>query len=175
MNNYVKKLVILLSASLLLVSMASSVFAKAADNAMTITDGSKVSLEYTLTLKDEGAIDNNIGGEPMVFVYGSKQVIPGLEKGVTGLKTGDVKKLEIAPEDAYGPIYQEAFSTANKSQFPADLLQIDAIFETQGPDGQTYRGKVISIEGEEVKVDFNHPLAGKTLFFDIKVLSVEQQ
>lgn len=175
MKIFAKNLLILFSASLLLISMASSVFAKATDNAIAITDGSKVSLEYTLTLKDLGAIDNNVGGEPMVFVYGSKQVIPGLEKGVAGLKAGDVKKLEIAPEDAYGPIYQEAITTAKASQFPADLLQIDAIFETQGQDGQTYRGKVISIEGEEVKVDFNHPLAGQTLYFDIKVLSVEQE
>ena len=173
MRNPVKKLATLLSVSVLLAAMASVTYAQTNDEAVAITDGSKVSLEYTLTLENEGVIDSNVGGEPMVFVYGSKQVIPGLEKGVMGLKAGDAKKLEIAPEEAYGPVYQEAITTAQSSQFPADLLQVDAIFETQGQDGQTYRGRVISIEGEEVKVDFNHPLAGKTLYFDIKVLSVE--
>ncbi|MDT8418828.1 MAG: peptidylprolyl isomerase [Desulfuromonadales bacterium] len=172
MKNSVKKLATLLLSSLLLLSTVSYVFAQT-ETAATITDGSKVSLEYSLTLKDQGVVDSNVGGEALTFVYGSQQIIPGLEKAVSGMKVGDQKKVEIAPEEAYGPVFQEAVTTANISQFPAELQKVGAMVQTQGQDGRQLRGKVISIEGDTVKVDFNHPLAGQTLYFEIKLLNVE--
>jgi FKBP-type peptidyl-prolyl cis-trans isomerase 2 len=89
------------------------------------------------------------------------------------MKVGDQKKVEIAPEEAYGPVFQEAVTTANISQFPAELQKVGAMVQTQGQDGRQLRGKVVSIEGDTVKVDFNHPLAGQTLYFEIKLLNVE--
>lgn len=172
MKTSVKKLVTLLFSALLLLSTFSFVCAQT-DTAPSITEGSKISLEYSLTLKDQGVVDSNVGGEALTFVYGSKQIIPGLEKAVSGMKVGEQKNVEIAPEEAYGPIYQEAITTANISQFPADLQQVGAMVQTQGQDGRELRGKVVSIEGDTVKVDFNHPLAGETLYFEIKLLNVE--
>lgn len=168
--NKTKQLAVLILSVFILVSTLSTACAKA--DTPVIAEGKKVSLEYTLTLKEEGVIDSNVGKDPMVFVYGTQQVIPGLEKGVAGLKVGDTKMVEIAPEDAYGPVFQEAITSANINQFPDELKKVGALVQTE-QNGQSYRGKVISIEGETVKVDFNHPLAGKTLFFDIKVLGIE--
>ncbi|PLX94746.1 MAG: peptidylprolyl isomerase [Desulfuromonas sp.] len=172
MKNSVTRLATLLFSTLLLLSTFSFVSAQT-ETAAPITEGSKVSLEYSLTLKDQGVIDSNVGGEALTFVYGSKQIIPGLEKAVGGMKVGEQKNVEIAPEEAYGPVYQEAITTANISQFPADLQKVGAMVQTQGQDGRQLRGKVVSIEGDMVKVDFNHPLAGQTLYFEIKLLNVE--
>lgn len=172
MTNFTTKLATLAFSTMLLLSTFSFVSAQT-EAAASITEGSKVSLEYSLSLKDQGVVDSNVGGETLTFAYGSSQIIPGLEKAVSGMKVGEQKNVEIPPEEAYGPVYQEAIITANISQFPADLQKVGATVQTQGQDGRQLRGKVISIEGDMVKVDFNHPLAGQTLYFEIKLLNVE--
>ncbi len=168
----------ILITSLLLTTFASTAFGNEnpkEDQAMTVSEGKKVSIEYTLTLGGDKVIDTNVGGDPLTFVQGNKQIIIGLEKELTGLKTGDTKKVEVAPEEGYGKVIQEAIITAPLEQLPEEVRKVDAQVQGQGPDGQVLRGKVTDVTEDSATIDFNHPLAGKTLFFDVKVLSVEEQ
>ncbi len=140
---------------------------------MIIEKGKTVSFEYTLTLENKEVIDTNTGAEPLVFTYGSSQIIPGLEDQMTGLKVGDTKKVTVNPEDGYGPVLQEAIIELKTEQVPESSRKIGAMLQTKSPDGQIVRGRVAKIDEEKAIIDLNHPLAGKTLFFDVKVLDVK--
>lgn len=140
---------------------------------MTIQTGKKVSLEYTLTDESKKVIDSNVGGSPLNYVQGSSQIIPGLEKELEGLKIGDQKNVTVKPEEAYGPIIKEAVFEVGKEQMPADAYKVGAQVQGTGPGGQPIHGMVIAIKEDKATLDFNHPLAGKTLFFDVKVLGIE--
>jgi len=139
---------------------------------MTIAEGKKVSFEYTLTLEDKEVIDSNVGKEPLTYVQGSKQIVPGLEKAMEGLTVGDTKQVTVIPEEGYGPIITEAVIEVKKEQLPEDAREVGALVQGQG-GGQTLRGKVTELKEDTAVVDFNHPLAGKTLFFDVKVLEIQ--
>ena len=152
--------------------------AHSADNAkgenkdMTFSEGRTVSIEYTLTLENENIIDTNVGGEPLTYVQGSRQIIWGLEKELAGMKVGDSKDVTVTPEDGYGSVQQEAFVEVSKAQLPEEAWEVGAQIQGQGPRGQVVRGRVIEINENEAKIDFNHPLAGKTLFFAVTILDI---
>ena len=141
--------------------------------AMTVTAGKEVSIEYTLTLDDKTVVDTNVGGEPFTFVQGNQQIIPGLEKEMEGLKVGDNKQVTVQPEDGYGVVNKEAFLEVDKGQLPPEALHEGAQIQGQTPEGQPMRGQVKEVKETTVVLDFNHPLAGKTLFFDVKVLGIK--
>jgi len=138
----------------------------------TIQYGSKVSIEYTLTLGDKKVVDTNVGKEPLTFEEGAHQVIPGMEKGLLGMKKSQSKKLVIKPEDGYGTVHKEAIRTVDLNKLPPEAQQVDAPVQASTPDGKVLRGKVVGIKNDKASIDFNHPLAGKTLYFDVKVLDV---
>ncbi len=140
---------------------------------MIIEKGKTVSFEYTLTLEDNEVIDTNVGADPMTFTHGSSQIIPGLEDQMKGMKTGDIKKVTVKAEDGYGPIIPEAIIELKTEQVPENSLKIGAMLQTKSPDGQIVRGRITEIKGEKTVLDLNHPLAGKTLFFDVKVLDIK--
>ncbi len=140
---------------------------------MIIEKGKTISFEYTLTLEDKEVIDTNVGADPLVFTHGSSQIIPGLEDQMTGLKAGDAKKVTVNPEDGYGPVLQEAIIELKTEQVPESSRKAGAMLQTKSPDGQIVRGRVSKIDEEKAIIDLNHPLAGKTLFFDVKVLDVK--
>ncbi len=140
---------------------------------MNITAGKKVSIEYTLTLEDGEVIDTNVGADPLAFECGAGQIIPGLESELEGLVAGDSKAVKVAPEDAYGEFIDDAVVDVAKEHIPAEGLEIGANIQSEGQDGQVFNGVVQEIQDEKVIIDFNHPLAGKTLNFDVKVLEVE--
>jgi len=140
---------------------------------MSIAEGSTVSLEYTLTLQDKEVIDTNKGGQPLTFVYGAKQIIPGLEKEMAGMKIGESKNVTIEPEEGYGPVIEQAIIEVDKDKLPAEAWLVGANVQGQGPDGQIMRGQVTALREDKATVDFNHPLAGKTLYFEVKVLDIQ--
>jgi len=140
---------------------------------MIITEGKKVSIEYTLTLDSKEVIDTNVNDEPLIYVHGSNQIIPGLEKGLEGLKVGDIKKVAVKPEDGYGPVMQEAFFEVRKDQLPPDAWEVGKQVQGQGPDGQVVSGKITEVMDDKAIIDLNHPLAGKEIFFEIKVLDIQ--
>jgi FKBP-type peptidyl-prolyl cis-trans isomerase 2 len=140
---------------------------------MIIEKGKTVSFEYTLTLENKEVIDTNTGGDPLIFTHGSSQIIPGLEDQMTGMKAGDIKAIKVKPEDGYGPVLQEAIIELKTEQVPENSRKVGAMLQTQSPDGQIVRGRVAAIDDENAIIDLNHPLAGKDLFFDVKVLDVK--
>lgn len=140
---------------------------------MIIENGKTVSFVYTLSLEDKEVIDTNVGAEPLVFTHGSSQIIPGLEDNMTGMKTGDSKKITVKPEDGYGPVIEEAIVELKTEQVPETSRKVGSMLQTQSPDGQIVRGRITQIDGVKAVIDLNHPLAGKTLFFDVRVLDIK--
>jgi FKBP-type peptidyl-prolyl cis-trans isomerase 2 len=144
-----------------------------ADAGMVIGDGKQISLEFTLSLDDKTQVQSNIGQEPMVYLHGSQQIIPGLEKQLTGLKVGDTKHVEISPEDGYGPIDPARTQEIEKDKIPEDARKVGAKLTGRGPQGQPMYAEVKEVKDKTLVLDLNHPLAGKKLIFDVKVLKVE--
>ncbi len=140
---------------------------------MSIAAGKKVSIEYTLTLDNGDVADTNVGAEPLVFESGSGQIIPGLDKELEGLGAGDTKQVVVAPEEAYGAFIEEAVMDVPKTNVPEEGLTVGAYLQAQGENGQILNGVITEIGDENVIIDFNHPLAGKTLTFDVKVIDVQ--
>ncbi len=140
---------------------------------MSIEKGKTVSFEYTLTLEDKEMIDTNVGGQPLTFTHGSSQIIPGLEDQMIGMKTGDFKKMTVKPEDGYGPVIPEAIIELRTEQIPETSRSVGSMLQTKSPDGQIIRGRITEIRGEKTMLDLNHPLAGKLLFFDVRILDVK--
>jgi FKBP-type peptidyl-prolyl cis-trans isomerase SlyD len=145
----------------------------AARPATVIQAGSLVAFDYTLTDETGNVIDSSRGKEPMHYVHGKGQIIPGLEKELAGMSVGSEKKVTVKPEDGYGPVKPEAFQEVPKDKLPAEALKVGTVLTAHSPDGQNVPVRVAEIKEKTVVMDFNHPLAGKTLFFDVKVTEVK--
>jgi len=145
----------------------------AAKPALAIQAGSMVAFDYTLTDESGKVIDTSKGKEPMHYVHGKGQIIPGLEKELAGMTVGGEKKVTVKPEDAYGPVNPQAFQEVPKDKIPAEALKVGAVLTATGPEGQRVPVRVHEIKENTVVMDFNHPLAGKTLLFDIKITEIK--
>jgi FKBP-type peptidyl-prolyl cis-trans isomerase SlyD len=142
---------------------------------MNIADKMYVAIEYTLTLESGQEIDKSPADQPLGFITGTGQIIPGLEKALMGRATGDNAKLIIAPEDAYGPVKDDLFQDIPKSQFPNDVeVKPGMAFEAQGPRGPFMITVAQVNDNDTVTVDLNHPMAGKQLHFDVNVIDVRE-
>ena len=137
-----------------------------------IKSGKKVSLEYTVFLADGTQIDTNVGEDPLVFTLGSNQVFPALENQLIGLKAGDTKQIMLKPEEAYGPVVPEAYKEVDIDSVPAPYRYAGAVLGIQDPAGGVYPIRVHEVKDQKIILDFNHPLAGQALRFDVKVVGV---
>lgn len=142
---------------------------------LTVSAGEEISIEYTLKLEDKTTVDSNVGGEPFKFIQGKHQVIPGLETALEGLKVGDTKSIKVKPEDGYGEVDPTAVQEVDKSRIPPEALVIGTPLEGTDPSGNPIHAKVREIKEKTVVLDLNHPLAGKTLLFDVKILGIQPQ
>jgi peptidylprolyl isomerase len=141
---------------------------------MEIKENTTVKIHYTGTLEDGTIFDSSNGKEPLEFIWGLGMIIPGLEQELKSLKKGDKKTIKVVPEMAYGPVMEEAKQEVPKTQFPEDMkIEKGMQLAAQGPQG-VIPITVIEIKDETVLVDFNHPLAGKTLNFDVEVMEVHK-
>lgn len=140
---------------------------------LAIQDGSTVKMEYTLTDKDGKLLDTNKGQDPLTYTHGQGQIIPGLEKALMGLHPGDQKHVVIPPEEAYGPIKPEAVVEIPKERIPADSQKVGAHLMARNKEGPPIPITVKEIKEKTIVLDANHPLAGMTLTFDIKILGIE--
>jgi FKBP-type peptidyl-prolyl cis-trans isomerase SlyD len=138
-----------------------------------IREGSRVALEYTLSDETGKVIESNKGKEPMNYIHGKGQIIPGLEKQLSGMKVGEEKKVEVKPEDGYGPVNPQAFQEVPKDKLPPEALKVGTMLMAQGAQGQGIPARVHEIKDNTVIMDFNHPMAGKTLSFDIKISEIK--
>lgn len=128
-----------------------------------------IGFHYTLKDKDGVVMDSSEGRPAMLFMTGAQQIVPGLEKEIIGMKKGDKKTVIVAPEEAYGPVQEQLLMTVQRSQFPAEAKLKPGVQFQVNNDPQTPVFTVVKIEGENVHIDGNHPMAGKELHFDIEV------
>jgi FKBP-type peptidyl-prolyl cis-trans isomerase SlyD len=139
---------------------------------LTVKDGQVVSMEYTLRVSGD-VVDSSEGGAPLDYLHGYDNIVPGLEAELTGMEIGQSKDVSVAPEDAYGEYDEEAFADIPRSQFPAEFpLEVGLELEVEDEDGEPMVATIESIEGDTVTLDFNHPLAGETLDFTIKIVGI---
>ncbi|MGE0645456.1 MAG: peptidylprolyl isomerase [Nitrospira sp.] len=141
---------------------------------MTISNGKQVTLEYTLKLDDQSVVDTNVGGEPLKVTQGSHQLIPGVEKQLEGMAAGEKKQFTVAPAEGYGTVDAKAFQEVDKKMVPPDAVKVGAELQGKTADGRTVYPRISEVKNDTVVLDFNHPLAGKTLHFDVQVLDVAQ-
>ncbi|MEO0649896.1 MAG: peptidylprolyl isomerase [Planctomycetota bacterium] len=141
-----------------------------------VADGAVVGIYYTL--KDEGGnvLDTNRkGGAPLAYLHGHKNIVPGLEKALTGAKKGEKVDAVVAPEDGYGQPSEDLLEQVPRSAFPPDAQVVEgAVFQGRQPNGQVFQARIAKVEGDEVTVDRNHPLAGQTLHFEVTVDGIRE-
>ena len=139
----------------------------------TVAEGTRVSLEYTVTFEDKTVFDSNIGKEPLVYIHGSEKRVPFFSKHLTGLKEAETKQFAMPPEDVYGPDDPERIIEVPKDSIPEDQRKVGERLEGRSPEGRPLYAEVLEVKAETVVIDTNHPLAGEKLFFDVKILKVE--
>jgi FKBP-type peptidyl-prolyl cis-trans isomerase SlyD len=139
-----------------------------------IEKGKKVKMDYTLKVEGQ-TVETTVGKQPLEYTQGQGMLIPGLERELEGMKVGDQKTVKVEPKDAYGEVNKDAIREFPKTAFPADFkLEIGTVIEIKDEKSQEAAPGVIwDIKDDKVTVNFNHPLAGKTLEFDVKVLDIK--
>ena len=140
----------------------------------TVREGKQISFEYILKLDDQIVLDANVDGKPLTYIHGLGQLMPGLENGLKGLKVGEGKKIVVLPEDGYGSIDEHAYMEVDKASIPPEVLKVGAIVEGRDSTGYPIYPRIKEIGEDEVILDYNHPLAGKILYFDVKVLEIKK-
>ena len=128
-----------------------------------------VTLDYKLFVEDE-LLESTDDGEPIQFLQGHGQIIPGLEDAIFNLKVGDTKKVVIEPENAYGEYDQESIEVAKIEEFSEEVpMDVGTFLDFRDDDDEVLSAQIVEADEETVTLDFNHPLAGKTLTFEITV------
>lgn len=136
--------------------------------------GNKIAIHYTGTLADGSVFDSSEGREPLSFTMGEGQIIPGLESALDGLSEGDEKTVTVPADDAYGQKNPQAVQQVPRATIPDNIpLDLGTQLQMQTPDGQAIPVTVAEVTEEHVLLDANHPLAGKDLTFEVKVVSVD--
>ena len=137
---------------------------------MMVQDGMVVSLDYALRLDAGDVIDSSSDGEPLEFLQGSGQIISGLEQALYGMRVGEEKQVTVAPADGYGEMDPAGVQFFPASVFPEDMeLEVGMALQAQDQDGHVHTVYVSEVQEDGVLLDFNHPLAGETLHFQVKV------
>lgn len=135
--------------------------------------GDHVKVHYKGTLEDGSEFDASFNREPIEFTLGDGMLLPRFEQAVEGMDEGETRNIKIPADEAYGPYFQDLVIEFEKEQFPPDLdAKIGEHLELQQEDGSSTVVKIVNISGDKVSLDANHPLAGKDLLFEIKLLAV---
>ena len=140
---------------------------------MAIQETNIVSIEYEVR-DGSNVVDSNVGGAPLVFMFGKGQIIPGLENGIVNMGVGEKGDVHVKAADAYGEYNAEATQEVPKDQFAGIDLQTGMTLYGQGEDGGTVQVIVKEIGESSVIIDFNHPLAGKDLMFTVTINNIRE-
>ena len=139
-----------------------------------VSEGTRVYLNFSVSLEDGSEVDTNFGGDPVEFVIGDGSLLPGFERLLFGMSAGDRQVFTVSPEDAFGQPNDNNLQYMDRDQFDDDIdLEIGLVFSFADAAGGELPGMVIAFDEEEVTVDFNHPLAGRTILFDALIHRVE--
>lgn len=141
---------------------------------LTVQDGQVVSMEYTLWVDGE-ILDSSAGQSPLEFLQGAGNIIPGLEQELYGMAIGESKKVIVQPEEGYGPLDPDAIVDVPRDQFPPEIpMEVGIELQVSDENGQPMSARIDSVSDEIVKLDFNHPLAGKELHFEAKIVGLRK-
>src|SRR3989337_3378178 len=138
-----------------------------------IKKGSVVSFEYTVSEDNGKGIESNQGQDPVTYTHGQHEIIPGLEKGFSEMAVNEEKSIRLQPEEAFGPVDPNRFQEVPKTEIPAAGLKVGAMLTARSSKGEDQVIHVREVKTETVILDFNHPLAGKTLDFKVKALGIQ--
>jgi FKBP-type peptidyl-prolyl cis-trans isomerase SlpA len=139
-----------------------------------ITFGSKVTLHFSLKLADGMLVESSFDDQPETFVVGDGSLDRGLEMAIIGLRPGDRQTLTLMPGQAFGQRDPSAIQNLPRVKFPEDMaLEPGQIIGFTNDEGEEVAGAVLTVEEQQVKVDFNHPLAGREIIFEVEILAVE--
>lgn len=138
-----------------------------------IVDNSRVTLHFAIKLADGQIVDSNFEAEPAVFSVGDGQMLEGFERALIGLSSGDEKQFEILPEQGFGMTNPNNMQKFPRSQFKDMELEEGLVISFSDAGNGELPGVISEFNDDKVTVDFNHPLAGQTLLFDVKIISVE--
>jgi FKBP-type peptidyl-prolyl cis-trans isomerase SlyD len=140
---------------------------------MKIDDGYVVEIDYTLRGDDGEVIDTSEGDEPLTYLHGVGQIVPGLEKALLGKVVGDAVKATVSAEEGYGTWDAQQVMTVHRKRLPPDAEPAAGMqLAGMGPAGEPILLHIVKVEGDMVTLDANHPLAGKTLHFDVQVRTI---
>lgn len=138
-----------------------------------VRTGDTVSIHYTGRLDDGSVFDSSEGRDPLQFEVGAGQIIPGLDQAIEGMAVGETKTVSIEPEQAYGPVNPDARQAVPRSSIPDEIpLDVGTPLQVETPEGHTVPVIVAEVTDEAVVLDANHPLAGKTLNFEIELVQI---
>ena len=159
----------------LLLCLALPLVAARAEEAKpaSVAKGHQVSVEYTLTLDDGTKADTNVGGEPLVFEQGAHQILPALEEALDGMKVSESRKVTLPPDKGYGAVIPDLVQEVDLQMVPEEARFAGAQLAAEDENGNRHFAQVREVRESKILVDMNHPLAGKTLIFDVKVLAVD--
>lgn len=142
---------------------------------MQISKDLVASIHYTLKSADGEVLDTSKGQEPLHYVHGAQNIVPGLEKELEGKTTGDKLAVVVDPIDGYGEYNAELIQELPKDMFAGvDTIEVGMEFQAQTPEGGMQIIEVKSIDGDKITVDGNHPMAGQTLHFDVEITDVRE-
>jgi FKBP-type peptidyl-prolyl cis-trans isomerase SlyD len=162
-----------LALPLLLVLLAARAAPAAGPADPVIEDGRKISLEYTLALENGKPIDSNVGKAPLVYQQGKQQLLPALEQALAGLHVDEGKRVTLTPAQGYGAVDPSLRREVEAKVVPEQARQAGALLLARDEAGNQRPVRVHEVRGETIVLDFNHPLAGQTLTFDLKVVKIE--
>ena len=163
-----------LLASVLSLGLAVPSASSAAEKEFVVEDGNDVSIEYTLSTKEDGVINTNVGEEPYTYRQGTKNLdcMDGVQKRLSGHKKGDVVSMVLPPEEGCGPIDPNATMELELQLVPQNSRKPGQHVKLRGPHGVELVGVVKEVKEKTAVIDINHPLAGKTLHFDVRIVNI---
>jgi FKBP-type peptidyl-prolyl cis-trans isomerase SlpA len=140
---------------------------------VTVSEGTRVYVNFSVSLEDGSEVDSNFGGEPVAFVVGDGSLLPGFERLLFGMAAGQRQLFTVSPEQGFGQPNDNNVQTLSRAQFDDSDLEIGLVYSFADASGGELPGLVIAFDEEEVTIDFNHPLAGRNILFDVLVHRVE--
>ncbi len=143
------------------------------ESKLKIQDNMVVKLQYVLSV--DGNRIGNCEPDPIIYLHGHDQIIPGFEKGVSGLSIGDTATFQVQPDEGYGFREEDAKIDMPKTEYPEGLpMVLGAELQMVNDEGEEIPGWLTEIQDDQITIDFNHPLADKTLQFEVEILSIRK-
>jgi len=141
---------------------------------MIVEKGKEISIEYTLRVEDDVMVDSNVDADPLIFIQGAQQMVPGLEDALEGMAIGETRECSVSAEKGFGERSETAFQEVEKRLVPEAAWKVGTHLQASDADGDIMNVCVVEVKDETVVMDLNHPLAGKTLHFNVKVLDIKE-